>query len=1185
MQRRGASKPSPILVSNVFLTCTQTSSPSAQLNRRKQLQELLSADVNTAIPASAQAVLDVSSASVPSASAAPAPRITTTAHRSSVPTNAAAGASHGPRPSGAGAGSGVSGGPGAGRRGAGAPSSSSLSSSSSAGRSFSGHSFPTLAPSVAAKIAAGKQQHDHPGAALVAAASAGAGQASSSPPSSSSPSGPLTYKQRLQLNARYSLHGGANSAAAIAVAAKLQAGRVSPAVSPAGAAPPLAPSLSSPPRPTAASGPHAVVVAVDGPAAGPLLRSASPVTVPGVSTPDRDRSGAALNDLSSASLSASFSRPYMSPPTPATAQRQRTQQGNPATATTTLDGLDRTLHSAITADDEDGDGNDLGDVEEDEGKEDEGEGEGSGGAGPGTSLASSSPPRPRRSGPPSAPSSPPLTVSPSPQRLDFRPSVVSPAAAHAAARVNPPTFVLSPQPAAAPSAASAASSSSSSSPRPSGLAAPSRTQTETSMAVFLRQLDDMDSQAGLTTTTTGREDDSAAPPAPAPTTLLRSPPRAGAGPRAAAASDALSSTAAVRAAIDAALDGGGDFTPTLAPVPSPAPLRQQQGGATGAAAAAAASPDDGSDRLLLLQLSASGTSDSLMPGGGAGGGVGAGAGAGASTNAAAVSAYASVRAKVVAMTVELEEKGRTIAVMRSQLAQARRVLSDKDAEWQSRVDAAVAVEREAHEAALADKLLFVERLLEDKAALKSHVAELGRQLTVLRAESEARAAAAEETLRLEVDRAREAVLAQERARKEAWALAKTKEIKERTLRGLEPDIQRLLDKHTEEIGKIQAACADEIAAAAAHFARERDAALAAAAEAAGGEAAKAAERERQAARAREAALREEADRELALARDRYRGEVEEERRRASAAARADASRQLGELGTLQAEWQARLDDLLRRHADEKAASLRAVADAVAAEGARHAAEREALEGRLRGSLRREYEEREREARADMARSRDEQLRLVIARFDSEAQEERRKARAELEAALSRAREEGRAGLEGLREEANRWRARAEESVASRDAAIASHGDAAVRLQALLDEARAELADRRAEVGRLVGEVRAAREETAREADAARARLDDARMVHAKEAVRLKDALEAAEQSARAAEARRAAEAEEGKAAHARELEEVQARVQVALRRRDEAITSLRARVAEEGARAETATRLMREARAELLGED
>jgi hypothetical protein len=91
------------------------------------------------------------------------------------------------------------------------------------------------------------------------------------------------------------------------------------------------------------------------------------------------------------------------------------------------------------------------------------------------------------------------------------------------------------------------------------------------------------------------------------------------------------------------------------------------------------------------------------------------------------------------------------------------------------------------------------------------------------------------------------------------------------------------------------------------------------------------DQERAAWRAKEAALRAELDAQLAAARARYSDEVEDERRRAAAAARAEAARHMEELARVQGDAQARLDEVARKHAAERDEAARRTTDTAAAE--------------------------------------------------------------------------------------------------------------------------------------------------------------------------------------------------------------------------------------------------------------
>lgn len=52
----------------------------------------------------------------------------------------------------------------------------------------------------------------------------------------------------------------------------------------------------------------------------------------------------------------------------------------------------------------------------------------------------------------------------------------------------------------------------------------------------------------------------------------------------------------------------------------------------------------------------------------------------------------------------------------------------------------------------------------------------------------------------------EAAAAAERAKREAWMVEQTRAIKEATVRGLEPEIQRLVDSHKAELKRAEHRC-------------------------------------------------------------------------------------------------------------------------------------------------------------------------------------------------------------------------------------------------------------------------------------------------------------------------------------------------------------------------------------------
>jgi hypothetical protein len=549
-----------------------------------------------------------------------------------------------------------------------------------------------------------------------------------------------------------------------------------------------------------------------------------------------------------------------------------------------------------------------------------------------------------------------------------------------------------------------------------------------------------------------------------------------------------------------------------------------------------------------------------------------------------LASYASIRTKVVSMSLELEEKTRVISVLRSQIAQARIVMKARETEAHIRSEQLVTEARKDLENRLSQSLSFTERLLSDKSRLGSEVEALSKALNTERRRSEEVVTEANERLKREVILAQEAEREKEKARRAAWTEATTKEIRARTLKSLEPDVQRLLDKHKVEIERIQQASADEIERAAKRFAAERDAAIEIAksqAEASGGVQAV---ESRQAWRAREAALRDEADAQFSVLRDQQRKEIDEERRRSAALSRTVAQEHADEIIKINNEWQNRLDDATRRHADMVAISVREKSEALIAERKREASAREAWEIEERHRLRAEFEAREREAKADAHKLRDEQLRLVASRLDGEALEARRALKAEMEGILKKERDEASVHRQALREEVDRFRSRCEELTRARDDAAASSGNETLRLQQLLDEAKERSVEERTQHRLEYSRMNELQNRLQSRIDILSRELEESRSINARIDERARETISQTVASASQDLAEQKQRLESVQRVHEEEVLLMKTRTSVALRRRDEIISQLRLQVDEARSEADTAKRLMQHARQEILGE-
>lgn len=62
----------------------------------------------------------------------------------------------------------------------------------------------------------------------------------------------------------------------------------------------------------------------------------------------------------------------------------------------------------------------------------------------------------------------------------------------------------------------------------------------------------------------------------------------------------------------------------------------------------------------------------------------------------------------------------------------------------------------------------------------------------------------------ELKQTKEAWIASEKQRKERWQQDKIAEIKEQTIRGLEPEIERMVEKHRKDVKRVEERCAREM---------------------------------------------------------------------------------------------------------------------------------------------------------------------------------------------------------------------------------------------------------------------------------------------------------------------------------------------------------------------------------------
>ncbi|XP_048345944.1 centrosomal protein of 131 kDa isoform X3 [Sphaerodactylus townsendi] len=173
-----------------------------------------------------------------------------------------------------------------------------------------------------------------------------------------------------------------------------------------------------------------------------------------------------------------------------------------------------------------------------------------------------------------------------------------------------------------------------------------------------------------------------------------------------------------------------------------------------------------------------------------------------------------VTSSIMRLKLEVEEKKKAITLLQTALAQQRELTVRHVKETEKELSRQLALQREQYEAAIQRHLAFIDQLIDDKKVLSEKCEAVLAELKQVDQKYTKKIAQMQEQHELvwrtlgplceEIKRLKELMSATEKIRREKWIDEKTKKIKEITVKGLEPEIQKLIAKHKQEIKKLKA---------------------------------------------------------------------------------------------------------------------------------------------------------------------------------------------------------------------------------------------------------------------------------------------------------------------------------------------------------------------------------------------
>ncbi|XP_068119438.1 centrosomal protein of 131 kDa isoform X7 [Hyperolius riggenbachi] len=484
-----------------------------------------------------------------------------------------------------------------------------------------------------------------------------------------------------------------------------------------------------------------------------------------------------------------------------------------------------------------------------------------------------------------------------------------------------------------------------------------------------------------------------------------------------------------------------------------------------------------------------------------------------------------VTSSMLKMRLELEEKKKALSLLQTALAQQRELTVRHVKQTEKELGYQLKQQSEQYEATIQRHLTFIDQ---------------------------------------EMKKLQELMSATEKVRREKWIDEKTKKIKEITVKGLEPEIQRLISKHKQEIRKLKALHeaellqSDERAAMRyVHQAEELRQNL---------------EREKE----------EVSQRERELAKQRYEKQLvqeeqslQEQRRRLYSEVTEEKER----LNQQAARQRAELDDLRKQLEDNCALATRVLREeyekSKEEQDRRHQAEVKALKERLeiekqaweQNYMKKEEAwllSRERELKEEVRKGRDKEIELVIQRLESDMSTAREECERAAENRIKRVREKYEAELQELERSERKLQERCNQL---KERVTELEGEQ-IRLQGLLKQREQEVEDIRKITDRLTEERKSL-------SDVIRQEFADRLVITEEENKRLK--IEASE-----AQARHRLEVERITREKEEELEEVHKRVKSAIVKKEETVNNLRKQCEAAVKRADHLEALLEQQRNQLL---
>ncbi|KND04993.1 uncharacterized protein SPPG_00676, partial [Spizellomyces punctatus DAOM BR117] len=170
-----------------------------------------------------------------------------------------------------------------------------------------------------------------------------------------------------------------------------------------------------------------------------------------------------------------------------------------------------------------------------------------------------------------------------------------------------------------------------------------------------------------------------------------------------------------------------------------------------------------------------------------------------------------VKAKIMGQQMEIEEKGRTLGMLKKELKKVKESLHDQALEFKKELKSKLSLQRKEYETIIKRHLTFIDKLLAEKEDLSKKCEVLTEEVKNLEKQFRDKSRVLEEQHEKDLKQQRELWQAAEKVKRDKWIQEKTKAIKDQTIKGLEPEIQRMLSQQKLQIRQMEEKFREDLA--------------------------------------------------------------------------------------------------------------------------------------------------------------------------------------------------------------------------------------------------------------------------------------------------------------------------------------------------------------------------------------